>query len=73
MRRKMGLPQPTRPMPEFCERPGCTRKAANLDHDHQTGAFRGWLCRACNMAIGLLGDNIGAVETALIYLRRAQQ
>ena len=65
-----GLPAPTRPMPEICERPGCTHKAKCLDHDHKTGAFRGWLCDNCNWAIGRLGDTLEHVEAAAAYLRR---
>lgn len=41
-----------------------------LDHDHATGAFRGWLCHACNLGIGLLGDNAQSLERALRYIRR---
>jgi len=44
-----------------------------FDHDHVTGAFRGWLCGKCNTAIGKLGDDIAGVERALRYLKRAQQ
>lgn len=41
-----------------------------LDHDHATGAFRGWLCHSCNLGIGLLGDNADALRRALAYLER---
>lgn len=41
-----------------------------LDHDHVTGAFRGWLCHACNLGIGLLGDNADSLRRALAYLER---
>ena len=41
---------------------------ANLDHCHKTGRFRGWLCKECNMAIGLLGDTKMGVSKALKYL-----
>jgi hypothetical protein len=42
----------------------------HLDHDHTTGAFRGWLCNRCNLGLGHLGDTIASVEKALDYLRR---
>ena len=70
-RRFRGLPEPAYPMPDICELPGCTRKAACLDHDHETGAFRGWLCHHCNWAIGRLGDTLERVEAAATYLRRS--
>jgi hypothetical protein len=42
-----------------------------LDHDHETGAFRGWLCRECNQGLGKLGDNIEGLRRALAYLERS--
>lgn len=41
-----------------------------LDHNHATGAFRGWLCHACNLGIGLLGDDAASLRRALTYLER---
>lgn len=42
-----------------------------VDHDHQTGAIRGILCRPCNTALGRLGDTQQTIMRALLYLRRA--
>jgi hypothetical protein len=39
-----------------------------IDHDHDTGQFRGLLCRSCNGALGLLGDDVSAVQRAVAYL-----
>jgi hypothetical protein len=36
------------------------------DHDHKTGKFRGWLCNNCNVALGLLKDDI----VKLVQLRK---
>lgn len=68
------LPSPTRPCPPCCEI--CfgvsARGSLCLDHDHETGAFRGWLCDICNLALGQLGDNITGVRAALAYLEQSQ-
>jgi hypothetical protein len=68
-RKYMGLPEATRAAPDRCECCGRVEKAALcLDHDHVTGVFRGWLCKRCNSAIGLLGDSLYGVLCAVDYL-----
>ena len=47
-----------------------TKTPLNLDHDHNTGEFRGWICEQCNRGIGNLGDDIEGVLMALEYLKR---
>lgn len=42
------------------------------DHDHKTGAFRGTLCNSCNLAIGLLRDDLSRIREAYAYLARFQ-
>ncbi len=72
-RGQQNYPTPTRPEPALCEccgRPPCTQ-GMHLDHCHETGAFRGWLCSGCNMAIGRLGDNHAGIMQAATYLLRA--
>ncbi len=44
----------------------------HLDHDHSTGAFRGYLCKNCNLGIGLIGDSSAGVNLALAYLLRSE-
>jgi uncharacterized ferredoxin-like protein len=56
--------------PKNCE---CCKKETNdlvLDHDHKTNKFRGWICNACNVGIGKLGDDIEGVQSAIIYLQK---
>jgi hypothetical protein len=44
------------------------KTAETIDHCHITGAVRGALCRQCNTAIGMMGDNPELVAKALEYL-----
>ncbi len=72
MRRKKGMPEPTRPCPSHCECCGRKfgRKAAALEHCHKTNVFRGWLCDQCNTALGLAGDSIEVLYCLIAYLQR---
>jgi len=74
-RKRRGLPEATRPKPPTCESCGQPPQAKGLalDHDHETGAFRGWLCGPCNTAIGALGDSEVGLQRAMDYLRRSKQ
>ncbi len=54
----------------ICGRQCSTGKALALDHDHETGAFRGLLCASCNRALGYLQDSPGVVRAALAYLEK---
>jgi|SRR3954452_22401228 hypothetical protein len=50
----------------------CHREAPlALDHDHETGKFRGYICRSCNLGLGQLGDTVEAIRRVLAYLERA--
>lgn len=53
-------------MPEYSR--GQKLHAACVDHDHDSGKFRGLLCNACNKAIGLLQDNPDVISKAWRYL-----
>lgn len=44
-------------------------KALAVDHVHGTQIVRGLLCDACNLAIGLLRDDLNNVERAFEYLK----
>lgn len=74
--KREGMPTPTRPMPDLCECCGSVpngrgKTTLHLDHCHRTGVFRGWLCYRCNSAIGLFGDDIGAMWRAITYLSKS--
>lgn len=54
----------------ICEKPESEIGTLCLDHCHETGQIRGLLCRKCNSGIGLLGDDIDLVRSAVLYLSR---
>lgn len=41
-----------------------------VDHCHVSGRVRGLLCFKCNMAIGLLRDNLDILKGAMNYLKK---
>lgn len=45
-------------------------KAALIDHCHKTNQVRGLLCLRCNSLLGYAKDNIGTLESAIIYLQK---
>lgn len=40
-----------------------------LDHDHKTGAVRGWICDSCNTGIGRFKDEVALLESAIDFLK----
>ncbi len=60
------------PYPENHSCPICksTSKKYYLDHDWSSQKFRGWLCNSCNVALGLLKDDVSILENAISYLKK---
>jgi hypothetical protein len=60
-----------RPRPEVCDLcagPPDEGKSLHYDHCHQTGSFRGWLCRECNLMLGNARDNPQRLRDGAAYL-----
>ena len=53
-----------------CKKLPTENKALSLDHNHETGQVRGLLCHNCNIALGLLKDNVSLLQTLIDYLNR---
>ena len=45
-----------------------TRFGLSVDHCHDSSDVRGLLCQRCNRAIGLLGDDVELLRSAITYL-----
>ena len=46
-------------------------KRLSMDHCHETGAFRGWLCGNCNFALGQLKSSFDRTMALAKYIERA--
>ena len=56
------------PVSECCDICGKKTKLV-LDHCYKNETFRGWLCHHCNLAIGILGDDVEGLERATKYIK----
>lgn len=52
-----------------CQICGDPDRKVVFDHDHKTGEFRGFLCQACNSALGSFQDSPSLLEAAISYLK----
>lgn len=52
---------------EICDRP---QAKLYLDHDHETGIVRGWLCLTCNTGLGKFQDSVSELQKAIDYLKK---
>ena len=64
------------PVPKVCDccgkapDPNSFRNKLQLDHDHITKKFRGWICDNCNVSLSRAGDNIEGVNNLIRYLKK---
>ncbi len=56
----------------ICSKEFATAKGTHIDHCHKTGKVRGILCSKCNKALGLFGDDVKILQTAILYLEKHQ-
>jgi hypothetical protein len=47
-------------------------RRACFDHDHVSGAFRGWICNSCNITLARIGDSKEGLQKFIAYFDRAQ-
>jgi hypothetical protein len=54
----------------ICGNPPDEHTQLYIDHNHETGAVRGLLCRDCNFGLGFFRDNIASLQNAVDYLKK---
>ena len=63
---------PPKPEDSLCQ---CCRepvKKFHLDHCHDTGAFRGWVCNPCNTGAGIM-DDVERLEKRIAFLKKTKR
>ena len=53
-----------------CANPGCDNPAEHLDHHHDTGQVRDFLCSGCNKALGYLSEDAQRMAGLIQYLAK---
>ena len=62
---------PTRPVKcGICEREFDLHVKPHVDHNHNTGQFRDWLCAGCNKGLGMFEENVEWLRKAVLYLEK---
>lgn len=58
----------------ICKKASIPGVTANLviDHDHDTGNARAWICDSCNTGLGRFKDNVDFLKEAIKYLKKYQ-
>jgi Recombination endonuclease VII len=54
----------------ICDIVSCKERATDLDHDHVTGKFRGYLCSHHNKGLGMFKDSAEGLRSAANYLEQ---
>ena len=56
----------------ICKKSSIPYVTANLviDHDHDTGNAREWICDSCNTGLGRFKDNVELMKEAIKYLKK---
>ncbi|MCC6550306.1 MAG: Hpy99I family type II restriction endonuclease [Ignavibacteriaceae bacterium] len=59
----------------ICQKGSIPNVTANfvMDHDHQTGNAREWICDSCNTGLGRFKDDISLLKKAIKYLQKHNQ
>lgn len=51
-------------------KPVLNKTSVVLDHNHETGEIRGYVCLACNTGMGNLRDDINVLKRAILWIKK---
>jgi hypothetical protein len=68
--KKLKKIHPPPPKGTLCAVPGCVRLGTCLDHDHNSGRARGYICGPHNSAFAYCNDSVGGVQALLEYAQQ---
>ena len=54
----------------ICGKTNPSERKLSVDHNHTTGKVRGLLCNQCNVMLGLGGESICQLKSAIKYLEK---
>jgi hypothetical protein len=69
---KLKKENPKPPKGTKCTIDECNNTDLHLDHNHETGEFRGWICTNHNTGIGKIGDTLEDSIKILKYLLKTE-
>lgn len=55
---------------EVCGNPEIRKRRLSLDHSHETGQIRGFVCSRCNLVLGIAEDSPEFLLLAAAYLKK---
>jgi hypothetical protein len=58
---------------EICKQPPSGKRSKSklhLDHCHQTGKLRGFICGQCNTSLGMAKDSVAILAAMIVYLNK---
>lgn len=57
---------------KICKKQAQKNKNLSVDHCHTSNRIRGIICQPCNMALGMVKDNVGVLRSMIAYVEANQ-
>jgi len=54
----------------ICHQPNNLKSRMGLDHNHETGQYREFLCHRCNSVLGFVNEDVSILSNMVRYIRK---